>query len=99
MDPVFGRPNLIIISNALVTKLNVTSIASDEASASGVQIRFPDDSVQFAKTKGEVILSAGTVRTPQLLELSGIGDPKVLNPLGIEVMVNLPGVGANYEDQ
>lgn len=70
--------------------------------SSGVQVRFPDGSVQFAKTSpsgGEVILSTGVVRTPQLLELSGIGDPSVLGPKGIDVKVDLPGVGANYEDQ
>lgn len=46
----------------------------------------------------EVILSAGTVQTPQLLELSGIGDPAILTPLGISTLVNLPGVGANLQD-
>jgi choline dehydrogenase-like flavoprotein len=99
VDPVLNRRNLFIFSQALVTKINVTSAGSGRVSASGVQVRFPDGSIQFAKAKGEVILSAGTVRTPQLLELSGIGDPKVLNPLGINVKVDLPGVGANYEDQ
>jgi choline dehydrogenase-like flavoprotein len=99
VDPVLGRRNLIVFSHALVTRLNVTSVGYDQVTASGVQVRFPDGSIQFAKTRGEVILSAGTIRTPQLLELSGIGDPKVLNPLGIDVKVNLPGVGANYEDQ
>jgi choline dehydrogenase-like flavoprotein len=104
VDPVLGRRNLVIFSHALVTKLDVTSagygqVCASEVQASGVQVRFPDGSMQFAKTKGEVILSAGTFRTPQLLELSGIADPEVLNPLGIDVMVNLPGVGENYEDQ
>jgi choline dehydrogenase-like flavoprotein len=97
VDPVLHRSNLFVFSQALVTKINVTSTGH----ASGVQVLFPDGSIPFAKAKakGEVILSAGTVRTPQLLELSGIGDPEVLNPLGIHVKVDLPGVGANYEDQ
>jgi choline dehydrogenase-like flavoprotein len=99
VDPVLSRRNLVVFSQALVTKLDVTSAGYGQVCASGVQVRFPDGSIQFAKTKGEVILSAGTFRTPQLLELSGIGDPKVLNPLGIDVVVNLPGVGENYEDQ
>ena len=99
VDPVLSRGNLIVFSHALVTKLQVTSGGYGQVTASGVYVRFPDSSIHFAKTRGEVILSAGTFRTPQLLELSGIGDPQVLSPLGIDVKVNLPGVGANYEDQ
>lgn len=96
------RANLVVFSNALVTKLNITSAGSGQVVASGVQVRFPDGTIQFAKAKpsgGEVILSGGVIRTPQLLEISGIGDPRVLTPQGIDVKVNLPGVGANLEDQ
>lgn len=46
----------------------------------------------------EVILSAGTMQSPQILELSGIGDPSVMNPLGISTVVSLPGVGNNLQD-
>jgi len=101
LDPVLSRRNLIVFSQALVTKLQVTSDGHDQVTASGVQFRFPDGSIHFANLEsgGEVVLSAGTFRTPQLLELSGIGDPNVLRPLGIDVQINLPGVGANYEDQ
>jgi choline dehydrogenase-like flavoprotein len=102
VDPIVTKPNLIVFSNALVTKLDIASAGNNKVTSSGVQVRFPDGTVEVAKTKpsgGEVILSAGVVRTPQLLELSGIGDPNVLIPKGITVKVNLPGVGANYEDQ
>lgn len=102
VDPVISRPNLIVLSHALVTKMNIPSGYSSQVSASGVKVRFPDGSLADAKVKpenGEVILSAGTIRTPQLLELSGVGDPQVLTPLGIDVKVNLPGVGRNFEDQ
>ncbi|KAG5650469.1 hypothetical protein H0H81_012132 [Sphagnurus paluster] len=108
LDPVVSRSNLIVLYNgALVTKLNTTATPGtvpafpQVAVATGVQVRFPDNTVQIAKPKpstGEVILSSGTVRTPQLLELSGIGDRNVLSPLGINTLVHLPGVGANYED-
>lgn len=60
---------------------------------------FPDGSVNVARVHSEVILSAGALRTPQILELSGIGDKSVLALHGINVKVDLPGVGANYEDQ
>ena len=46
----------------------------------------------------EVILAAGAVHSPQILELSGIGDPNILNEVSIPVKVNLPGVGANFQD-
>jgi len=46
----------------------------------------------------EVILSAGAVQSPQLLELSGVGNPAILNPLGIATVVDLPGVGENLQD-
>lgn len=46
----------------------------------------------------EVILSAGAVQSPQLLELSGVGDPSILNPLGISTVVDLAGVGENLQD-
>ncbi|KAG6856549.1 hypothetical protein H0H87_003368, partial [Tephrocybe sp. NHM501043] len=99
-DPVLSRKNLVILYNgALVSSLNLTGTST--VTASSVNVRFPDGTVTCARPKktGEVLLSAGTMRTPQLLELSGIGDPSVLSPLGIEVKVDLPGVGANYEDQ
>ncbi|KAF9451318.1 GMC oxidoreductase [Macrolepiota fuliginosa MF-IS2] len=98
-DPVLSRENLIIASHAFVTKLNVTTTSSG-ASSSGAVVRFPDGSSATAQVKsnGQVILSAGTIRTPQLLELSGIGNKTLLNKFNIPVNVDLPGVGENYED-
>lgn len=48
--------------------------------------------------KKEVILSAGTFQTPQLLELSGVGNKTILNTHGIESIVHLPGVGENLRE-
>jgi len=50
------------------------------------------------RARKEVILSAGALKSPQILELSGIGDPNILKPLGIDVRIDLPGVGANVQD-
>ena len=47
----------------------------------------------------EVILAAGAVRSPQILQLSGVGPRKLLEGLGIECVVDLPGVGRNFQDQ
>ncbi|KXN83980.1 Glucose oxidase, partial [Leucoagaricus sp. SymC.cos] len=100
LDPVLARSNLIVCSYAFVTKLNIENGPKSLVQSTGVQFRFPDGSVFAAKVKstGEVIMAAGSVRTPQLLELSGIGNKDILQPLGIPVIVDLPGVGENYED-
>lgn len=88
------------MSFATVSKVNLDQTQAG-AKATGVQVVFPNGKEYTANVnkQGEVILSAGTVRTPQLLELSGIGNSSILKPLGINVKVNLPGVGENYEDQ
>ena len=46
----------------------------------------------------EVILAAGAVHTPQILQLSGIGEKALLERLGLPVLIDLPGVGQNYQD-
>ncbi|KAJ3566725.1 hypothetical protein NP233_g6822 [Leucocoprinus birnbaumii] len=99
-DPVLNRQNLIVCSYAFVTKLNLSDASRGLVQSTGVQIRFPDGSVVTAKPNksGEVIMTAGSVRTPQLLELSGIGNKSILQKHKIPVKVDLPGVGENYED-
>jgi choline dehydrogenase-like flavoprotein len=56
-------------------------------------------SVHTIKACREVILAAGATRSPQILQLSGIGPKKLLSALGIETIVDLPGVGQNFQDQ
>jgi choline dehydrogenase-like flavoprotein len=87
--------------HALVTKLDISNTSKGQIKSTSVEVRFPDGSLFPAKIKssGEVIMSAGTIRTPQLLELSGIGNKDILQKLNIPVMLDLPGVGENYEDQ
>ncbi|KAK0203496.1 hypothetical protein DFS33DRAFT_1430542 [Desarmillaria ectypa] len=98
LTPWETHEQLTAFTYATVSKVNLDNSA--EPKATGVQVIFPDGSEHTASLKagGEVILSAGVVRTPQLLELSGIGNSSILTPLGIDVKVDLPGVGANYED-
>jgi choline dehydrogenase-like flavoprotein len=90
----------VVFSGGLVTKLGLHK-ASAGITAYGVYVRFPDGTEELARLApgGEVIMSAGTVRTPQLLELSGIGDKDILNKYNISVLLDLPAVGTNYEDQ
>jgi choline dehydrogenase len=68
-----------------VEVLSVASNASSNASSTII-------------ARGEVIISAGSIHTPQILQRSGIGPPAILKPAGIETLVNLPGVGANFHD-
>ena len=100
VDPVVKRQNLIVFSGGLVTRLALGE-TSDIVTARGVYVSFPDGSEQLARLApgGEVIMSAGTVRTPQLLELSGIGNKEILEKFNISVQLDLPAVGENYEDQ
>lgn len=51
------------------------------------------------KARREIILAAGALHSPQILQLSGISPKKLLSSLGIETVVDLPGVGRNFQDQ
>ncbi|ORY73613.1 GMC oxidoreductase-domain-containing protein [Leucosporidium creatinivorum] len=98
---VAGRTNLVVLTSAQATKLTWASKKSgSNVVASGVNFvaTAKNHTTLHVTAKAEVILSAGSIQTPQLLELSGVGDPSILNPLGISTVVNLPGVGANLQD-
>jgi choline dehydrogenase len=92
LKPVLSRPNL-----TLLTGVTVESVAVEDRRAAGVTF-IRDGIRQTARADGEVILSAGAVGTPQLLELSGIGDAARLTALGIPVAGDVPGVGENLQD-
>jgi len=92
LKPVLGRPNLKVELNAHATRVLMTN-----RRAAGVA--WTRDGRTFsAEATGEVVLAAGAVATPQLLELSGIGDGEHLRSLGIETRNHLPGVGGNLQD-
>ncbi|MFT4518119.1 MAG: choline dehydrogenase [Halioglobus sp.] len=91
-----NRPNLTIVTNALTQKVLI-----EDGQAVGVEYlntKDKDATVQCAYAKGEVILCGGVINSPQLLELSGVGDSEHLEKLGVEVKKNLPGVGENLQD-
>ncbi len=92
LKPALKRPNL-----KLETKAQVTTIIVENGRAVGVAWR-RDGQAFEARARGEVVLAAGAVATPQLLELSGIGDGGRLSKLGIEMRAHLPGVGENLQD-
>ena len=92
LRPARDRANLKVVSEALVHNLKF-----DGARCVGVRYGHGDRVVE-AEARCEVILAAGAVNSPQLLELSGIGRPDVLRAQGIGVRHQLPGVGENFRD-
>ena len=92
LRPYLDRPNLTVITDALVQRLLV-----DKTQCTGVQYETAAGTQQ-ARANREVVLSAGTIGSAQLLLLSGIGPATHLRELGIEVLADLPGVGENLQD-
>ncbi len=91
LDPARGRRNL-----SIRTRAHVSRILFEATRATGVEY------LQGGRTQrvaaGEVILAAGAINTPQLLQLSGVGPADRLRPLGIPLVADLPGVGRNLQD-
>ncbi|MEZ5668726.1 MAG: GMC family oxidoreductase N-terminal domain-containing protein [Alphaproteobacteria bacterium] len=92
LAPARGRPNLRILTAA-----QTTGLVLDGRRVTGVRYR-RDGAERTADAARAVLLAAGVVHSPQILELSGIGDPAVLAAAGIAVRHALPGVGANLQD-
>ena len=92
LHPVAKRPNLTVRCRAFVTK-----ILFDGNRAVGVDVRYRGQPVRQVRA-GQVILCGGSINSPQLLQVSGVGDAGLLRGLGIDVVADLPGVGANLQD-
>lgn len=92
LKPARKRPNLKIATRALATRLIV-----EEGRAVGVEYS-QGGQVHAARAGREVVLSGGSINSPQLLQLSGIGDPDHLRDLGIPIVHNAPDVGRNLQD-
>jgi len=92
LHPVRSRPNLDVVTRAFVTKVRF-----EGTRAVGVEYT-KGRGVPRQVDAGEVILCGGAINSPQLLQLSGLGDADHLKGLGIEVVHDLPGVGENLQD-
>ncbi|MFT3732945.1 MAG: choline dehydrogenase [Hyphomicrobium sp.] len=92
LDPISNRPNIAIVANALASRVVFAG-----KHATGVEVTAGGRSQTYNATR-EVILAAGAINSPQLLQLSGIGDPDHLRGLGVEVVTERPAVGANLQD-
>jgi choline dehydrogenase-like flavoprotein len=92
LKPVLNRPNL-----RLETHVHVERLLIERGRAAGVRF-LQNGEVIEARAKGEVILSAGAIGSIQVLHRSGIGPGEWLSPLGIDVVLDRPGVGRNLQD-
>ena len=86
------RPNLAVVPNALATRVLFSG-----RRAIGVEYR-QGETTHTAHANAEVIVSGGAFNSPQLLQLSGLGPAKILRELGIGVVADMPGVGADLQD-
>ena len=93
LKPASSRKNLEVSTHSLVSRILI-----EKDRAIGVELVRAKGSLEKVFAKKEVILCAGAFQSPQLLMLSGIGEPEELKSAGIEVKLALPGVGKNLQD-
>ncbi len=93
LRPALGRPNLELRTGALVQRLVV-----EQGRVAAVEMRRGDGSVQRVRARRAVVMAAGAIGTPQILQLSGIGPAPLLREMGLPVVHELPGVGENLQD-
>ena len=94
LRPARRRPNLTIVTDALVTRILI-----EDGRAVGIAYRLDGESTEDeARCAGEVVLCAGAIGSPHLLQLSGIGPGDALDHVGIAVVHDVPGVGSNLLD-
>lgn len=95
------RPNFVVLTGAQATKIRfkhpISGPSGGKVTATGASFSYNSTSFTVS-AKREVILAAGTFQTPQLLELSGIGNSTIMRSHGITPLVDLPGVGENLQD-
>jgi len=97
LRPIRHRPNLQILTGAHAHRLIIEQL-DGATRASGMTLRMDDGSTIDVAARREVVLAAGAIGSPQLLQLSGIGPANLLQQHGIAVKHALPGVGENLQD-
>jgi choline dehydrogenase len=93
LKPIRNRQNLNVITHALVSRIEL-----DGKRATGLIYRDRSGQMKTLKVRREIILSGGAINSPQILMLSGIGDPDHLKDNGVEPIHALPGVGKGLQD-
>ena len=97
LKPAMKRPNLTVITHAHVQRL-IVETSEHSKRTTGVEVAIKKQSLQIFSARREVILSAGSIGSPQILQVSGIGPGKLLDDLDIDVIHESPGVGENLHD-
>ncbi|KAF8872796.1 GMC oxidoreductase [Gymnopilus junonius] len=96
--PNIHRPNLNVLTSALVSRILFKEAKGNEDRVAKAVEFIYGGKTYAVNVKKEVILSAGGIKSPHILELSGIGQPEVLSEIGVDVVVDLPGVGENVQE-
>lgn len=97
LEPARSRPNLTLWTKAQADRVLFDNADGGAPIATGVQVT-RDGATTRVTARKEVILTAGVINSPKLLELSGVGDAKRLQELGIDVVVDSPNVGENLQN-
>jgi choline dehydrogenase-like flavoprotein len=99
-EQVRARPNLSILTDTLVSRIMLLEPdgPSSLATATGVEVCSNNGVKRTIRASSEVILAAGALQTPQILELSGIGDREILTKHGVPVIIENKNVGCNLQD-
>ncbi|MBS0340973.1 MAG: GMC family oxidoreductase N-terminal domain-containing protein, partial [Proteobacteria bacterium] len=93
----YGRPNFEMWTAAQVARLDIERQDDGSLRCTGAQV-WDGHQMVHARATREVLLCAGSIGSPQILQLSGIGPGELLGAQGIDVLADLPGVGANLQD-
>jgi choline dehydrogenase len=97
LRPVLSRSNLTVITEAMVHRLRLV-VEDGAPRAIGVELAHPKHGLSFAEAASETILAAGSIGSPQILQLSGIGPAALVAGHGITPVHDAPGVGENLHD-
>lgn len=94
--PAAKRDNLVLLSESTVREI---LLEKDDGDWIAKGVRFEHKGNEYTiRVSGEIVLSAGSVQSPQLLELSGIGNSEILRAAGIDVKIENPNVGENLQE-
>ena len=97
-DVISQRPNYDLLTGHKAIRLIVDPLKDEAPTVEYRSVASASSAVQRIKPRLEVILSAGAIHTPQILQRSGIADATFLKSVGINVTLDLPGVGYNFHD-
>jgi choline dehydrogenase len=98
LDPIIGRSNLQLVVNATVSKI---VLDQSGAFAKAIAVEYMTEEggqVQTIKINKEIIIAGGSVGSPQILQLSGVGPKATVEAVGISSTIDLPGVGQHVKD-